>query len=291
VHEHFPCDVFSHKPGPVNSIPYTFDEQACGYIRSELSRRKRIRARYILRLLTKRWRFMEKSADQSSLQRDEVSVSAAGVQLAAELGNVRDNRTYRRGIVVFAHGSGSSRLSPRNQFVARTLEEHGFVTFLLDLLTEDEQYVISKRFDISLLTTRLVEVIHWVRQQPLLEALPIGLFGASTGAAAALRAAAVAHASVGAVVSRGGRTDLTGPLVSQVRAPTLLIVGSEDRDVLALNQETLARLSCDKRLAIIPGATHLFEEQGALDDVAHLAAHWFRNHLKLRFEEERPAIV
>jgi putative phosphoribosyl transferase len=234
---------------------------------------------------------MQESAEPSSSRRSAVSISAAGVHIAAELGNLPDSKTYRRGVVVFAHGSGSSRLSPRNQFVARTLEEHGFVTLLLDLLTEDEQYVISKRFDVSLLTTRLVEVIHWVREQELLRTLPVGLFGASTGAAAALRAAAVAHANVGAVVSRGGRTDLTGPLVSQVRAPTLLIVGSEDRDVLALNQETLTRLSCEKRLAIIPGATHLFEEQGALDDVAHLAAHWFRNHLSQRFEEERPRVM
>lgn len=230
---------------------------------------------------------MPHNPDSASQQRNSVSVSAAGVQLAAELGNAPDTKTYRRGVIIFAHGSGSSRLSPRNQFVARTLEDHGFVTLLLDLLTEEEQYVISKRFDISLLTTRLVEIIHWVREQPLLRALQIGLFGASTGAAAALRAAAVAHASIAAVVSRGGRTDLTGPLVSQVRAPTLLIVGSEDRDVLTLNQETLARLVCEKRLAIIPGATHLFEEQGALDDVAHLAAHWFRNHLAaLRGEGE-----
>lgn len=233
---------------------------------------------------------MEKPGEQSQ-KHDSVTVTAAGVQLAAELGNAPNDKTYRRGIVVFAHGSGSSRMSPRNQFVARTLESHGFVTLLLDLLTEDEQYVISKRFDISLLTTRLVEVIHWVREQPLLRALPVGLFGASTGAAAALRAAAIAHASVGAVVSRGGRTDLTGPLVSQVRVPTLLMVGSEDRDVAVLNQETLARLSCEKRLAIIPGATHLFEEQGALDDVAHLAAHWFRNHLVSHAEGERPAVM
>jgi dienelactone hydrolase len=162
---------------------------------------------------------------------------------------------------------------------------------LLDLLTEDEQYVIAKRFDISLLTLRLVEVIEWVRNNQLLSGLPIGLFGASTGAAAALRAAAVAHASITAVVSRGGRTDLTGPLLSQVRAATLLIVGSEDKEVLALNQETLAELSCPKRLAVIPGATHLFEEQGALDDVAHLAAYWFKNHVAPQSEESKPAAV
>lgn len=213
--------------------------------------------------------------------RSSERIQAAGAELALELGNapLQGDIGQRRGVVVFAHGSGSSRLSPRNQFVAGILESHGFVTVLLDLLTDDEQYVISKRFDIALLTTRLVEAMRWVSEHPILKDLPMGLFGASTGAAAALRAAAVAHSRVMAVVSRGGRTDLTGALLSQVRAPTLLIVGSEDRDVLVLNQESLAKLSCEKRLAIIPGATHLFEEQGALDDVAHLAAYWFKNYL------------
>jgi putative phosphoribosyl transferase len=210
-----------------------------------------------------------------------VEIKAVGVTLFGELGNAPHlgDSTGRRGIIVFAHGKGSSRRSPRNQFVARVLEEHGFATLLLDLLTEEESYVISKRFDISLLTLRLAQAIDWVRSQPQLRHLPIGLFGASTGAAAALRAAATAHAQVSAVVSRGGRTDLTGSLLAQVRAATLLIVGSEDKDVLALNQETLADLSCEKRLAVIPGATHLFEEQGALDDVAHLAAYWFKTHI------------
>ena len=213
-----------------------------------------------------------------------VAISAAGVEICGELGNAPSafGVTDCRGVVVFAHGSGSSRHSPRNQFVAGVLEEHGFATLLLDLLTEDEQYVISKRFDIALLTTRLVEAIHWVREQPKLREAPIGIFGASTGAAAALRAAAVMEESVQAVVSRGGRTDLTGPLLSQVRAATLLIVGAEDREVLALNQQSLAELTCDKRLAVIPGATHLFEEQGALDDVAHIATYWFKTHLRPR---------
>jgi pimeloyl-ACP methyl ester carboxylesterase len=167
---------------------------------------------------------------------------------------------------------------------------------LLDLLTEDEQYVISKRFDIALLTTRLVEAIHWVRQdEPRLVGLPVGLFGASTGAAAALRAAAIIGEGVdgmgiSAVVSRGGRTDLTGSLIKRVRAPTLLIVGSEDRDVLKQNQLSLAELECDKRLAIVSGATHLFEEQGALDDVAHLATYWFKGHLSaVSHREFRPS--
>ncbi len=213
-----------------------------------------------------------------------VTVHAAGVEIHGELGNAplaADTRG-RSGVILFAHGSGSSRHSPRNQFVAGVLEEHGFVTVLLDLLTEDEQYVISKRFDIALLTTRLVEAVHWIREHPQLCNLPIGLFGASTGAAAALRTAAVAGQSVRAVVCRGGRTDLTGPLLKQVHAATLLIVGSEDREVLALNQQTLAELVCEKRLAVIPGATHLFEEQGALDDVAHIATYWFKNHMGSR---------
>jgi putative phosphoribosyl transferase len=214
----------------------------------------------------------------------EVTILAAGVQLCGELGNApRANRIGgERGIVVFAHGSGSSRHSPRNQFVAGVFEEHGFTTLLLDLLTEEEQYVISKRFDIALLTTRLVEAVHWIGDNAQLRHLPLGLFGASTGAAAALRAAAVARQRISAVVCRGGRTDLTGPLVKQVQVPTLLVVGSEDREVLALNQQTLAELTCEKRLAVIPGATHLFEEQGALDDVAHIATFWFKNYMGSR---------
>ena len=222
-----------------------------------------------------------------------VVIRTAGVQIAGELGNtpVLGSTEHRRGVVVFAHGSGSSRRSPRNMFVAKILQDHGFVTLLLDLHTTDEQYVKSKRFDLELLTTRLTEAIHWVRSHPLLQHLSIGLFGASTGAAAALRAAAVAHSSITAVVSRGGRVDLTGPLIGQVRSPTLLIVGSEDKDVLEMNQASLTQLVCEKRLAVIPGATHLFEEHGALDDVAHLAAYWFKNYLHPGAQEGRPAVV
>jgi putative phosphoribosyl transferase len=214
----------------------------------------------------------------------EIVIRAAGIELCGELGNapLSTDLNQGTGIVLFAHGSGSSRHSPRNQFVAGVLEEHGFSTLLLDLLTEDEQYVISKRFDIALLTTRLVEAVHWIRDNNQLRHLPIGLFGASTGAAAALRTAAVARHSINAVVCRGGRTDLTGPLIKQVRVATLLIVGSEDREVLALNQQTLAELQCEKRLAVIPGATHLFEEQGALDDVAHIATYWLKSHIAPR---------
>lgn len=218
-------------------------------------------------------------------QTTQIAIQAAGVQLCGELGNALriTDLLGGSGIVLFAHGSGSSRHSPRNQFVAGVLEEHGFATLLLDLLTDDEQYVISKRFDIALLTTRLIEAVHWIGDQERLQHLPIGLFGASTGAAAALRTAALARrsasTSIKAVVCRGGRTDLTGSLVTQVRVATLLIVGSEDREVLALNQQALAELQCEKRLVVIPGATHLFEEQGALDDVAHIATYWFKSHL------------
>jgi putative phosphoribosyl transferase len=224
----------------------------------------------------------------SNLKPVSVIINAAGVQIAGDLGNCPSSAgaTARAGIVIFAHGSGSSRLSPRNQHVARLLEEHNFTTLLLDLLTSEEQYSVSKRFDIALLTTRLVEAIHWVREHPILRYYPLGLFGASTGAAAALRAAAVASSCVQAVVSRGGRPDLTGPLLARVKAATLLIVGSEDREVLELNQQALVNLSCEKRLTIIPGATHLFEEPGALDDVAHVAAFWFKNHLRAAPAEE-----
>jgi putative phosphoribosyl transferase len=207
-----------------------------------------------------------------------VTIPAAGAVIAGDVAG--DGITAAPlGMIVFAHGSGSSRMSPRNQYIASILRQHGFVTLLLDLLTADEQYMLSRRFDIALLTTRLAEAVRWVREQPNFSDTPIGLFGASTGAAAALRVAAVASAAIRAVVSRGGRTDLTGPLVTKVKAPTLLIVGGEDRDVLELNQQTLSELTCEKRLAIIPGATHLFEEPGALDDVGHLAAYWFRNHV------------
>jgi len=206
-----------------------------------------------------------------------VTMPAAGAMIAGDLGVPPSGPPI--GIIIFAHGSGSSRMSPRNQYIAQLLRQHGFATLLLDLLTTDEQYVISKRFDISLLTARLTVALRWARTQEGLKNLPVGLFGASTGAAAALRVAAVATSSISAVVSRGGRTDLAGPLVTRVKAATLLIVGGEDREVISLNQQTLTELRCEKRLAIIPGATHLFEEPGALDDVGHLAAYWFRNHM------------
>lgn len=183
------------------------------------------------------------------------------------------------GLVVFAHGSGSSRHSPRNAAVAATLHESWIGTLLFDLLTESEAASRANVFDVVLLAERLLAAIRFLAQFEQTRFLPIGLFGASTGAAAALIAAAC-EPSVRAVVSRGGRPDLAGRRLRLVRAPTLLIVGGEDTDVLALNRQALAELDCgEKRLDVIPGATHLFEEQGALDDVARLAAEWFASHL------------
>ncbi len=186
------------------------------------------------------------------------------------------------GIVLFAHGSGSGRLSPRNTFVAERLSNAGLATFLLDLLTADEEEIDSVtaelRFNIPLLTDRLVAATHWTHEHPELGRHAIGYFGASTGAAAALGAATRVR-EVAAVVSRGGRPDLAGPALAKVRAPTLLIVGGDDREVLALNRGALAQLNCEARLEIVPHATHLFEEPGTLERVASLAADWFVRHL------------
>lgn len=183
------------------------------------------------------------------------------------------------GIVVFAHGSGSSRHSPRNQYVAQVMQSYGLGTLLFDLLTEAEAQNRDNAFDIALLGNRVVDALAWLALRPGLENMPIGLFGASTGAAAALVAAARTP-SVCAVVSRGGRPDLAGKYLSVVRAPTLLIVGGEDHEVLALNQAAMRilPLSCPKKLEIVPGATHLFEEPGTLEIAASLAGHWFEHH-------------
>jgi putative phosphoribosyl transferase len=187
----------------------------------------------------------------------------------------------RLGTIVFAHGSGSSRHSPRNRQVADVLEEAGFATVMLDLLTESEglQDLQTReyRFDISLLTDRVIAAIEWMRDQGV--AGPIGLFGASTGAAAALRAAAARPDDVEAVVSRGGRPDMADEALSEVRTPTLLIVGGDDLQVLDLNQRALAELNAESSLEVIPGASHLFEEPGKLERVAELARDWFRGHL------------
>lgn len=187
-----------------------------------------------------------------------------------------------QGTVIFIHGSGSSRFSPRNREVATTLRHAGYNTLLIDLLTEQEEridsYTSQFRFDISLLALRSILVTRWVLENPALRDLPVGLFGASTGAAAALIAAAEMP-NIGAVVSRGGRPDLAGASLSEVQVPTLLIVGGEDHPVLELNQEALIRLHCVKKLHVIPLATHLFEESGALGRVADAAVEWFSRYL------------
>jgi putative phosphoribosyl transferase len=184
-----------------------------------------------------------------------------------------------RGMVVFAHGSGSSRHSPRNRFVASTLNGDGLGTLLFDLLSPDEEIHRAQVFDIPMLAARLTTVTKWLKAQPESFGSKIGYFGASTGAAAALWAAAQPSANVDAVVSRGGRPDLALPVLAQVRAPTLLIVGGHDEEVLTLNQEALGRLGPESRLAVVPGATHLFEEPGALEEAASLASEWFLRHL------------
>ncbi len=183
------------------------------------------------------------------------------------------------GLVLFAHGSGSSRFSQRNARVALALNGRGFATLLLDLLTTEEAASRGNVFDIALLGRRVADAVAWVRGEPSIGDLPIGLFGASTGAAAALVAAAFEPSGIGAIVSRGGRPDLAGGCLAEVRAPTLLIVGGADHDVIGLNREALDMLRCVKELTIVPGATHLFEEPGALDEVIGLACAWFERHL------------
>lgn len=182
-------------------------------------------------------------------------------------------------LVVFAHGSGSSRFSPRNMAVANALNAQGIATLLFDLLTPDEEQNRANVFDIPLLAERLIAVVHWIDRQPELARLPLGLFGASTGAAAALVAAARLGSRVGAVVSRGGRPDLAEAALDDVSAPTLLIVGGLDYGVIELNEQALARLAASKAIEIVPGATHLFPEPGTLDLVIEHAARWFKTHL------------
>ncbi len=187
------------------------------------------------------------------------------------------------GVILFAHGTGSGRHSPRNRFVAEQLCSAGFATLLLDLLTADEEAVDLRtrhlRFDIPLLATRLVAATDWLVREPATRQLPIGAFGASTGAAAALIAAAERPDTIRAVVSRGGRPDLAADVLDRVRAPTLLLVGSEDTAVIPLNQSALAVLTGEKELVIVPGATHLFEEPGKLEEVATHATAWFSRYL------------
>lgn len=215
------------------------------------------------------------AAPDSSRNEDGVSVEAGGATLPGELTPTGDTGA----LVVFAHGSGSSRHSPRNRSVARALNRAGLGTLLFDLLTPAEEADRANVFDIETLAGRLVDASAWVRRRT---PGPVGLFGASTGAAAALRAAAAAGTGIDAVVSRGGRPDLAGDSLGDVRAPTLLIVGGDDTRVLELNRQAQARLRCENRLDVVAGATHLFEEPGALDEVAELARDWFTLHLASR---------
>jgi putative phosphoribosyl transferase len=209
----------------------------------------------------------------------QVKVTAGAVTLEGDL----TLPEQARGIVVFAHGSGSSRQSPRNRHVARVLEDGGLATLLVDLLTGEEEEIDAwsgrLRFDIGLLAARLIGATDWLTQQPAAQPLHLGYFGASTGAAAALVAAAERPEVVAAVVSRGGRPDLAGAALARVRAPTLLIVGGNDPEVLDRNRATLDELSGEKQLVVVPGASHLFEEPGTLDEVARLARAWFERHL------------
>jgi putative phosphoribosyl transferase len=221
---------------------------------------------------------MNSSAAQTIEER-LIQVPAGSVTLEGNLTLPEQSR----GIVLFAHGSGSSRHSPRNRYVARLLNEAKLATLLIGLLTLHEEVVDARtaqlRFDIDLLAERLVDATDWLTQFPDTKDLRIGYFGASTGAAAALAAATLRPDPVGAIVSRGGRADLAGAALIRVRAPTLLIVGENDEQVIQLNRAALAQLRCEKQLVIVPGATHLFEEPGALDVVARLARDWFERHL------------
>jgi len=212
-------------------------------------------------------------------ERREVAIDVDDVTLDGTLVVPRD----ANGVVLFAHGSGSSRHSPRNRYVAQILHTQGTATLLFDLLTRHEesmdQYTGELRFDIPFLAKRLVAATRWIANDASTRDLKVGYFGASTGAGAALVAAAELPKVISAIVSRGGRPDLAGSALGLVRAPTLLIVGAEDTPVIAMNREALSHLKCpDKKLAIIPGATHLFEEPGTLEEVAKLAAEWFSRH-------------
>ena len=222
---------------------------------------------------------MRETEAETRATTQEVSIPAGGVFLEGDV----DVPAAARGVVVFAHGSGSSRHSRRNQFVAQRLREAGLGTLLMDLLTlreeEEDARTARLRFDMGLLARRLIAATDWLGQDRLIQQLPVGYFGASSGAGAALVAAAERPRTVKAVVSRGGRPDLAGEALRRVQAPTLLIVGGLDTSVIAVNRQAFEELQCEKRLEIVPGASHLFEEPGALEAVARLAADWFARHL------------
>lgn len=212
----------------------------------------------------------------------DVLIRSGDVRLEGEL-KVPAGAT---GIVLFAHGSGSGRHSPRNKFVARALRDSDIGTLLFDLLTQDEEeeekHTHHLRFDIGLLTRRLIDATDWIKTQPDIARLPVGYFGSSTGAAAALVAAASLGEQVAVVVSRGGRPDLAGASLAKVKASTLLIVGGRDEQVISLNWDAYGRLLCEKRVEIVERATHLFEEPGTLEEVARLAGDWFTKHFELQ---------
>ena len=205
----------------------------------------------------------------------EVVIPADSVNLEGDL-NIPEGAGS---VVIFAHGSGSSRLSPRNNYVASVMRREGIGTLLFDLLTELEDETYERRFDIDLLTRRLVAATVWVQKRPETQGLRIGYFGASTGAAAALKAAAILGPAISAVVSRGGRVDMASSALPEVRIPTLLIVGGRDYPVILLNQQAYVRLRGEKDMVIVSGASHLFEEPGKLEEVAQLAAQWFKRFL------------
>ena len=227
----------------------------------------------------------------------EPQVDAVGKPVRIQVGNVILEGELKLpanapGVVLFAHGSGSSRHSPRNQFVAGVIREAGIGTLLFDLLTHDEeqQDAVSGalRFDIGLLAKRLVGVTRWLDKQPETKGLKVGYFGASTGGGAALVAAAELGDRISAVVSRGGRPDLAGDALPGVKSPTLLVVGGHDEMVICLNDDAFEKLQCEKDFRIVPGATHLFEEPGKLEQVAQISAHWFQTHM-VNNDDERSA--
>ena len=229
---------------------------------------------------------MDKTSIGQNQVHQIVKISTNGIKLEGAL-VIPSNA---QGVVLFAHGSGSSRHSPRNNFVAQVLQSVGMGTLLMDLLTKEEDSIYQNRFDIELLTWRLEHATQWLIDQPQTKLLQVGYFGASTGAAAALQAAATFGASIGAVVSRGGRPDLAMSALDRVQSPTLLIVGGLDDIVIDLNREAYDKIKAEKHLAIIPGATHLFEEPGALQEVARLAADWFKRNLGTVASKKTPQI-
>jgi dienelactone hydrolase len=230
----------------------------------------------------------EQEVNPESLLTQKVHIPSGEVILEGEL----QIPGAAKGVVLFAHGSGSSRFSPRNQYVARVIREAGIGTLLFDLLTREEELIDMRtrhlRFDIGLLARRLVDASNWIAEKSETRHLRAGYFGSSTGGGAALVAASEIGDEIGAVVSRGGRPDMAGEALTRVVSPTLLIVGGLDQVVIQLNEEAYRKLRCKKELKIVPGATHLFEEPGKLEEVARLAAEWFRHYLQPQSAIDQP---